>query len=530
MAVVVVVAMTVFVVTTPTVYGEDQADGSALPSSQDDPTLPCSQDVPKLPTSQDVSTQPSSQDASTPPTSQEYPSVPDREEEPGGMPSLSIEDSGRYEGMGRSYYNGYLPSIAGGYATIVLPLIAEGEIASDRITVTPQLGATERSPFVYRNYQRSFEEKEFVPLDGGEAVRMYLVCIELELSEDRYDGVYPVVLTVAGQSTSGAAFSQIFTSYVTITDGKSTEPVVEKPVVPEVTKPESQPLLYVSSYSVIPRIPVAGEPFSVTVSVRNTSKAKAVRNMAIQVSCDSPELTLQEDSSTIYWERLEADSTRELTLHFKAESGIMVGRYNISLDMSFDNEDAMTLSASGSVPVTVTQPMILDAVYPEMADHVSAGDTVSMTFQAVNLGKSRAYNVRFELDAAGLIPNGLAYVGNHEAGSSGNAEMKVFIGSKDMNRTLDKTAERYGSTSGTLTMIYEGENGNEFREEHPVATNIEELVIGPHSEEEPEKPNSSQWGVALGIGAVVAAGLTGWLVYRNNTKRSFRTGKKRTNL
>ena len=193
----------------------------ALQPSQPDSTQPMQPDSPQ-PTQQDTqpdSPQPTQQ--STQPDSQQsdssQPTQPDSsqstqpdstqqdvslhlgdDEETGGMPSLTIEDSGRYEGMGRSYYNGYLPSASGGYAVIVLPLVADGEISDNRITVTPQLGTTDRSPFVYRNYQRTFEETEVVPLDGGEAERLYLVHIELELSKDRYNGIYPVTLTVAG--------------------------------------------------------------------------------------------------------------------------------------------------------------------------------------------------------------------------------------------------------------------------------------------------------------------------------------------
>ena len=523
----------------------------ALQPSQPDSTQPMQPDSPQ-PTQQDTqpdSPQPTQQ--STQPDSQQsdssQPTQPDSsqsthpdstqqdvsihlgdDEETGGMPSLTIEDSGRYEGMGRSYYNGYLPSASGGYAVIVLPLVADGEISDNRITVTPQLGTTDRSPFVYRNYQRTFEETEVVPLDGGEAERLYLVHIELELSKDRYNGIYPVTLTVAGQSAAGIAFSQIFTSYVTIKDGKSTESVIEEPVVEEPTKPESQPLLYISSYTVTPQIPVAGQPFVMKASVRNTSPTRPVRNMAIRVSCDSPELTLQEESATVYWDRLEADSTRELTLHFKVENGISVGKYNVILDMSFDNEEAVTLSASGSVPVIVTQPMELEASFPDLASRVNAGDTVSLAFQALNLGKSRAYNVRFELDAAGLVPNGLAYIGNLEAGSSGNADMKVFVGSKDMNRSLDKDAERYGSTSGLITMIYEDENGNEFKEEHPFNTYIEELVIRGVAEEEPHESGSGQWFIATGVGIAAAAGLTGWLIYHSRARKL--SGNSRTKL
>ena len=441
----------------------------------------------------------------------------DYPEEP--FPTLKIEDTGRYAGMDRSYHDGYLPSVSGGRVSIVLPLLTESQLSEDGITVTPQLGSTERSPFVYRNYQRTFLLTEQKPLNTSDTLWIYLVRIDLELSPDRYNGIYAVTMNVTGQSQQGVAFSQIFTSYVTIKDGKSIESEPEEENIPEETKPQSQPLLYVSGHAVVPEIPVAGQDFSVTASIRNTSLTRPVRNMAIRVSTDSTELTLLEDSSTVYWERLEADETKALQLRFHVGNNIPVGKYNIMLDMTFDNEQAMTLSASGSVSVTVTQPMELEAVFPDFSSRVNAGDTLSLSFQALNLGKSKAYNVRFELDGAGLIPNGLAYIGNLEAGSAGSADMKVFVGSKDMNRTLEDGVERYGQTSGMLTLIYEDENGNEMREEKAFNTFVEELVIGTVKEEDGHKQTGFQWWVAVIIGALVLAAVCVWLVFIRHKRR-----------
>jgi hypothetical protein len=307
---------------------------------------------------------------------------------------------------------------------------------------------------------------------------------------------------------------------VTITDGKSTEPVTKEEVIPVETKPQSQPLLYISDYTVDPEVAVAGQTFLVTAVIRNTSKTRPVRNMAIRVSTDSTELTLLEDSSTVYWERLEADTTRSLQLRLRAENSIAVGKYNIMLDMTFDNEDAVTLSASGKVPVAVTQPMELQATFPDIASNVNAGDTVALSFQALNLGKSKAYNVRFELDGAGLIPNGVAYIGNLEAGSAGSAEMKVFVGSKDMNRTLEEGMERYGQTSGVLTMVYEDENGNELREEKHFGTFVEELVVNSPKKDEPER-SGFQWWIAVVAGAAAVIAICGGLLYVRYRRRKY---------
>ena len=430
----------------------------------------------------------------------------DSSEEGFGNLTFSIDDSHRYEGMAQSYRDGYLPTVENGRAILILPLLADGEMEGDRLTVAPELGSTEGSPFVYRNYQQTVAASRETPLDGGEPVELYLVRLSLELSPDRYNGVYPVGVTVTAKGAGGIPASQTFTTYVTISDGRSTEVPTEAPPAEE--EPQSQPLLYVERYTVNPATVEAGQEFTVTAYIRNTSESQSVRNMAIQVAADSDQLTLLEDSSTTYWERLGADTTRELTLRYRAETAIPVGKYHIQLSMTFDNEDAMTLSASGDLAVTVTQPMRVEGEYPLVADSVSAGDTVSLSFQAVNMGKSAAYNVRFELEAPGLMPGGSAYIGNLEAGTAGAAEMRVFVGAKSMNSELLEGEEPYGYSSGVMTLIYEDEAGNEYREEEHFTTNIQELVIGSGEvSAEPEEKGFGQWWLAVGVVALALAGL-----------------------
>lgn len=131
------------------------------------------------------------------------------------------------------------------------------------------------------------------------------------------------------------------------------------------------------------------------------------------------------------------------------------------------------------------------------------------------MGKSSAYNVRFELDAAGLIPTGSAFIGNLESGSAGEAQMKVFVGAKNMNRDLAEGEELYGQTGGTITLIYEDENGTEYKEESYFNTKINELVISAGSEVQKEEENqTSAWWISIAIGAVVLAGLAGILIWK----------------
>jgi len=433
--------------------------------------------------------------------------------------TFSIDDTHRYEAMERSYQDGYLPTVQNGTAVIILPIKAEGEVAGNTVTVTPELGSTEGSPFIFRNYQKTVLESQQTPADGGEAQNIYYIRMDLQLAEGRMNGVYPVSLTITARDSNGLASSQLFTMYVTITDGKSlVEEVDAEPVTQAAEKPESQPILLVSSYSVNPGTVQAGEEFEIHAFIQNTNTKQSVQNMTITAEASSDSLVLLEDSNIIYWNKVGKGSTKELVLRYRAEEAAEEGNYHIMLSMAYDNEDAVTLSSSGDLLVSLVQPMRVQGEIPIIASSVNAGDTISLNFQAVNLGRGKAYNVRFKLDAPGLIPAGSAFIGNLEGGTAGAAEIKVFIGTKNMNRDLAEGEALYGESSGKMTLIYEDESGNEYTEEFHFSTFLNELVVETaESTASDTEESSGQWWISIAAGAVLLAGLSAFLIWKKRS-------------
>ena len=107
---------------------------------------------------------------------------------------LAIDNDNIYNGMGRSYSAGYIPTVSGGKATIVLPLVYEGSegIVGDKITVTPDLGATSNSPFVFSNYEMDIILANNSVNNGAATVPSYLISLTIPLASDRINGVYPL--------------------------------------------------------------------------------------------------------------------------------------------------------------------------------------------------------------------------------------------------------------------------------------------------------------------------------------------------
>jgi len=417
---------------------------------------------------------------------------------------FSIDDRHIYEGMDRTYREGYVPQVGNGTATIILPLIADGDMG-DTITATPNLGEPDTSPFIFRNYQKTAYRARY-EFDGGRA-NAYLIRFDLLLSPDRVNGVYPVTIDVKGKDGSGGAVQQSFTTYVTITDGKE-----------DATDGSSQPKIIVGSYDIEPSPVMAGEAFTAKITLTNTSKTDSVGNMVVTASCDFPHIALQNESNAIFVGSLGKGESIEIELSYKTDLDTPPQRYAISLAIDYENAGGAGFSSTGTVPISVGQPLRVEMEMPKIAQEVNAGDTLPLSFQVMNLGRSTVYNVRCEVSGEGLFPTGTAFIGNMEAGTDAMGDLDVFIGTKDM--TEGYTGEdKYGPTGGMVALIYEDADGQEYREETEFYTTINPPVIQTNTEPEEEPDKAGQWWVSILIGGAVIAALAAYLTRRNRRAR-----------
>lgn len=444
------------------------------------------------------------------------PGTSDSVDEGDSTVTLSIENQNAYEGMEKAYKNGYTPTVSGSTAVLVLPLTADGELKNNRLTASLELGDTASSPFVYKNYEKSFSlEKKTV--NGSKTTHeIYYVRFDLSLSADRYNGVYPVVINITAQDSAGNAVSQSFTTYVTIKNGKdpnaSEEVDIPEPDEPEVETPTSSPIVLVTGYVLNPGTVTAGGEFSVDVTLYNTSNIKSVQNMVVTASCESQDFTLKNDSNTFYISKLGKEDSTILTLTYKTSLNTAEGQYTINLNMSYDDPEAVTLSSSGVISVPVIQAQRVEMTMPQISGSVTAGDTLPLNFQVLNLGRSMVYNVRCEVSGYGLLPTSTAFVGDMEPGTEGNASLNLFIGTKDLSESYTGT-EQYGSTTGTITLTYEDAAGEEYTKEYTFETTIEKPVVAaPEVEQTPVK-RAGQWWISIAVCGAMLILVAGGAVY-----------------
>lgn len=446
------------------------------------------------------------------PDGTELPTDPPTEPTTPKIPTvLEIDSQYLYDGMDMTYAEGYLPHIEGGVMSIVLPLRCTGALWDNKLDATISL---ESGPFVVENFRRTFN-LETHWTGSGEEREAYLVTFDVLLSDSRQNGTYPVTITTSGFDASGNTITTTFTLYITITDGK-----VEKPVAPTVNTPTAEPVVYISKTVLEPQTAQAGEAFTMTVTLKNSITTKFVRNMLVTVDTGNVLIDLDEDSKIFPIDRIDGGGEVELTLHFSTEPAIPSGKYPINFSFKYDSSKTLNLSSSGSTVVEIQQPANMELVMPRFSDSVSVGETVPVSFQVMNMGRSAMYNVRCTVSGFGLVPSNTGYIGTMEAGTSKNTKVELYIIALNASAG-NENGPQYGNTTGTVTLIYEDETGQEYSQEATFDTTVNRPVVElPQNvgEDEKEEKRASSWWVSVSILGGVILVVVGLLVFLKKGK------------
>lgn len=126
------------------------------------------------------------------------------------------------------------------------------------------------------------------------------------------------------------------------------------------------------------------------------------------------------------------------------------------------------------------------------------------------------YNVRCVVSGYGFAPSNTGYIGTMEAGTSANTKVDLYIIALNASEG-NENGSQYGDTTGTVTLIYEDENGKEFSQESLFDTTVKRPVvdISQLQTETDDEETVGQWWISILIlgGVILAAGI-GLLVFK----------------
>ncbi|MCI9411765.1 MAG: hypothetical protein HFG36_06815 [Eubacterium sp.] len=434
------------------------------------------------------------------------------EADEGGVAGFVIDNQNVYKGMEKSYSRGYVPNIGNDNAVLVLPLQAKHKISGNQITAALKFGEGENLPFVHKNYEKEVKSKYYKVGKQGKKVGRYLVSFNLKLKKDRYNGSYPVIVTVSGQDESGNEISQEFTVYVTITDGKKAGEAEDAQEGGEDTVAKFAPKVMIDSYQFSRKKILCGEKFTAKITLHNTSNSEPVKNMMVSVTPgENVELLGRTGSS--YVQELAAGGSCDLSFRFRVNASAPRGQYSIGVTMDYADAKGGTHTAEGAMKVSAEQSVQIQIPPVSMAKTIQLGETVELQTQVMNLGKGKLYNVRATLEADGLTPSGAAFIGDVEAGTSMSGSMEVTA------EGLTGT-NLYGTTQGKITFYYADEAGNEMTQEQTFETDILSPLSG-ENEAEPEE-DTRQWWVIMAV--IVALLILAAVIFFVRRSKRIQTG------
>lgn len=406
--------------------------------------------------------------------------------------AIAIDSKNVYEGMDKSYENGYVPTVTDGKAVIVVPIIATGEIKGSTLRTKLVPGDTQSMPFVCKNFEKDVALAQNKVNGTENTVESYLITYELELKPDRNNGSYPVVLNIRAEDISGNRIDENISVYVNITDGKT--PGNGGSYTPA---PTFEPKVLVSSYHYSKDEVMAGDEITASITLLNTSKNNSVKNMTVTVSAEGQYFSLLSMTDTAYIDKIGPGKEYTVSFDYAVSNLIPEGQYYLNLAMDYADTKGGRYSSSGSARINITQPVNVqfDPVYvPEQSE---VADVIELGVNAMNLGKGRIYNVRASVDMEGFRPDGTIFIGNVEAGS-------MVTGSAAVTVTGLSGQSPYGFTEGVITFLYEDETGNEHTSVQKISTEIKSPFVAAEKSAEPDNP--SQWWVITGIIAAVLVG------------------------
>ena len=434
------------------------------------------------------------------------------EADEGGVAGFVIDNQNVYKGMEKSYSRGYVPKIGNDNAVLVLPLQAKHKISGNQITAALKFGEGENLPFVHKNYEKEVKLKYYKVGKQGKKVGRYLVSFNLKLKKDRYNGSYPVIVTVSGQDEAGNEISQEFTVYVTITDGKKAGEAEDAQEGGEDTVAKFAPKVMIDSYQFSRKKILCGEKFTAKITLHNTSNSEPVKNMMVSVTPgENVELLGRTGSS--YVQELAAGGSCDLSFRFRVNASAPRGQYSIGVTMDYADAKGGTHTAEGAMKVSAEQSVQIQIPPVSMAKTIQLGETVELQTQVMNLGKGKLYNVRATLEADGLTPSGAAFIGDVEAGTSMSGSMEVTA------EGLTGT-NLYGTTQGKITFYYADEAGNEMTQEQTFETDILSPLSG-ENEAEPEE-DTRQWWVIMAV--IVALLILAAVIFFVRRSKRIQTG------
>ena len=377
-----------------------------------------------------------------------------------------VDEYAAPEGMGRSWYQGYTPSIRSNQMTIHLPLKAEG--LDGPVTVSIEL----EDPNVY------LLAAQPKPVTVNEKNGIYPVKLTLSLKKDRRSGDYPAVITVKnGEKTETLPY------VIRIRDG---DPCFETltPVISDVRG----------------ELEVGSEGF-VHLTIENPTSTLSMTEGVLTVTEPGGQVLMSGSDRLAFSEVLPGKSVR-LAVPMTVLGNADIRAHTLQLKLRY-RVLGVEQEWTESFTVPVTQAIRLEPGGISAPSAV-AGELADVSLPLMNMGRGELHNVLVKLELPGAAEEQSVLVGTLAPGETKQAKL-----------TYSPTVEAVGSHSGTLTVSCEDAYGNQSSRTLEFSVTVDEPLPELPDGEPEEAKKVSPGTIALSVLCVlliIALVTQGWLL------------------
>ena len=285
----------------------------------------------------------------------------------------------------------------------------------------------------------------------------------------------------------------------------------------------STPRVIITGFDTVPANVYAGDTFTLTLHLKNTSKRTTVSNMQIDLTTPTAgkdqESTYEaflptSGSNTLYVESIGANGTVDVSIEMTAKADLSQKPYAIAVNMAYEDSKYSPFTATANVSIPVNQEPKFDIGSMEvLPESISVGDQTNVMFSIFNTGKTTLYNVqvKFEGDS---VSGGETFIGKIEPGATGNVDTMVTGEAETMDDGMVKAV-----------VYYEDEAGVTYTKEQEfnlyVSPSFEDEMMFEDFMMEEEVSGGSKWVtvVVLVVVLLVAAGIAATVIILKRKKK-----------
>ena len=374
--------------------------------------------------------------------------------------AVEIDPHTQMDGMSKSWYQGYTPTIKNHIMTICLPL----QVDACEGAVKVSIALDDPNVFLLTGQPREVT----VSKKNG----VYPVKLTLALERYRRNGDYPATITIKDENGTVATMPYI----IRIRDGYNSHETME-PVISDVTGDLN-----------------VGSEGSLSLTIKNPTTTQSIMDGEITVTDASGEI-LMSGSNRVQVKEILPGKTETVTIPMTVKGSASISQHTLEVKFTYKvlGKDA---EWKESFTVPVTQAIRLEQGGVQMPTAI-AGELSNMTLPLMNMGKGDLQNTLVKLEMDGVLDAQSVLVGTLAPGETKQAKL-----------TFTPRLNSMGTHSGLVTITCEDAYGNPFSQTLEVSLTVDNPLPEVDSQQEEEEEKLSAGTIVLILLCVaLAAGL-----------------------